>query len=106
MGALAHYLEGDGIATTQISLIREHTEIIRPPRALWVPFELGRPLGAPDDPKFQRRVLLAALELFDSVEGPLLVDFPDDAPGASVESDQTVEGWACPVGFAVARRSE
>ena len=102
MGALAHYLEGDGIATTQISLIREHTEIIRPPRALWVPFELGRPLGAPDDPKFQRRVLLAALELFDSVEGPLLVDFPDDAPGASVESDQTVEGWACPVGFAVA----
>ncbi|MCH7711818.1 MAG: hypothetical protein IH903_09315, partial [Proteobacteria bacterium] len=52
--------------TTQISLIREHTEKIVPPRALWVPFELGRPFGAPDDSGFQKRVLLGALELLEA----------------------------------------
>lgn len=92
MGGLAHTLEQEGLATTQISLIRKHTEIIRPPRALWVPFDLGRPLGAPNDPSFQRRVLLAALELLDRTHGPVLVDFPEEAPPEEIE-----EGWACPV---------
>ena len=56
MGALGHFLERQGIPTTGISLVREHTEVARPPRALWVTFELGRPLGIPDDAGFQRRV--------------------------------------------------
>jgi hypothetical protein len=80
VGALGHYLEAAGIPTTQISLIREHTEKIRPPRALWVPFELGRPLGVPNDADFQRNVLLAALRLLERSEGPVLVDYPEDAP--------------------------
>ena len=78
MGALAHYLEAEGVPTTQVSLIREHTETIHPPRALWVPFELGRPLGAPEDPGLQRRVLLAALNLLEAPEGPVLLDFPEE----------------------------
>ena len=61
MSALAHYFEEEGLATTAIALVRHHAERIRPPRALWVPFELGRPLGAPDEPDFQKRVLRAAL---------------------------------------------
>lgn len=93
MGALSHYLEQDGIPTSQISLIRLHTEIIKPPRALWVPFELGRPLGAPDNPDFQRQVLLAALKLFEAASGPVLVDFPVEAPVDPCEP--TV--WACPI---------
>lgn len=93
-------MEGEGIPTTQISLIREHTEIIRPPRALWVPFELGRPLGAPGNSALQRRVLLGALELLDALEGPLLVDFPDEAPEDSTGGDKGLEGWSCPVSFA------
>lgn len=95
MGALAHYLEAEGVPTTQVSLVREHTEVIRPPRALWVPFELGRPMGAPDEPDFQRRVLKAALALLEADRGPVLVDFPDEAPEGGI-----VEGWACPVNFA------
>ena len=96
MGALAHYLEAAGLATTQISLIRLHTEKIRPPRALWVPFELGRPLGAPNQPDLQQRVLLAALRLLEAPGGPLLIDFPEEAP----ESTPSEEAWACPVSFA------
>ena len=91
MGGLAHYLEDEGVPTVGISLIRTHTEKMAPPRALAVPFELGRPFGPPNEPDFQRRVLRALLELFEGHDGPpVLVDFPDEPPGA--EDDE--EGWA------------
>jgi hypothetical protein len=81
VSALGHYLEEEGLATVSISLIRPQTENTRPPRALWVPFELGRPFGPPDDPVFQRRVLLTALQLLERTDGPVLLeDFPDDDP--------------------------
>ena len=74
MGALGHFLERQGIPTTGISLVREHTETIRPPRALWVTFELGRPMGIPGDAPFQRCVLRAALDLLARTDGPLIAD--------------------------------
>jgi hypothetical protein len=95
VGGLAHYLEDEGIATTQISLIREHTETIKPPRALWVSFDLGRPLGVPNDPKFQTSVLKHAFKLFEITSGPVLEDFPNDAPDTGNEPVQI----ACPVNF-------
>lgn len=99
MSALGHYIESAGIATTGISLVREHSEQMKPPRALWVPFELGRPLGVPGDPAFQRRVILAALALFDATSGPLLEDYGEEAPPID---EHAVSGWACPVSFAAA----
>ncbi len=92
MGGLAHFIEREGVATTSISLIREHTEVLRPPRALWVPFPLGRPFGAADEPAFQRRVLQAALDLLDTATESTIADFPDEAP-ASAGPDV----WACPL---------
>ena len=78
MSALGHYLEEEGIATVAISLIRPQTENTKPPRALWVPFELGRPFGPPSDPTFQKRVILAALRLLERETGPvIIVDFPE-----------------------------
>ena len=53
MGGLANFIERAGVATTSISLIREHSEAVGPPRALWVPFPLGRPLGVAGDNAFQ-----------------------------------------------------
>jgi hypothetical protein len=83
VSALGHYLEEEGLATAAISLIRPQTENTKPPRALWVPFELGRPFGPPSDPAFQRRVVLAALRLLEREDGPVLIeDFPDDDPRA------------------------
>lgn len=83
MGALGHYLEEEGIATVGISLIRPQTENTKPPRALWVPFELGRPFGPPSIPGFQRRVLLAALRLLERERGPVIIeDFAEDDPRA------------------------
>jgi len=83
VSALGHYLEEDGIATVAIALIRPQAENTRPPRALWVPFELGRPFGSPGDAAFQKRVLLAALGMLVEGGGPVrIVDFPDDDPRA------------------------
>ena len=96
MGGLGHYLERAGFATAGLSLIRLHSEKIRPPRALWVPFELGRPLGVPHDAAFQSRVLQALIDLFDASEGPVLVDYPEDAPGSGADD---MEGLACPMRF-------
>ena len=95
VGGLAHYFEKEGIATTQISLIREHTEVIKPPRALWVPFELGRPLGVPHDKAFQMRVLSSALNLLEAEKGPVLEDFSEDAPFVNGDTGP----WACPIDF-------
>ena len=96
MGALGHFIEREGLATAQISLIREQTAAIRPPRALWVPFMLGRPFGAPNAPDFQRKVLRALLALFGRPSGPVLEDFTEDAPvDAAGET-----AFACPVSFA------
>jgi hypothetical protein len=84
VSALGHYLEEEGIATVAISLIRPQTENTKPPRALWVPFELGRSFGPPSDPTFQKRVILAALRLLERKTGPvIIVDFPDDDPRAT-----------------------
>ena len=76
MSGLAHHLEDEGLATVIVALVREHIVSMRPPRALWVPFELGRPFGAPGNADLQRRVLQASLTLLDKkVTAPLLEDF-------------------------------
>lgn len=100
MGGLGYFFERAGVATTSISLIREHTETIRPPRALWTSFELGRPFGAPNRPGLQTRVLKAALALLEKEAGPVLVDFPEDAPSVSGDNlEAALDGLACPVDF-------
>lgn len=103
MCAVGHYLEDEGIPTASISLVREHSEVMKPPRALWVPFMLGRPLGAPNAPAFQRSVLQAVLRLFERPRGPVLEDFPQDAPVSAEVAPDDAPGEACPVNFGRAR---
>jgi len=77
-------LEARGTPTVAIGLVRPQMERTRPPRGLWTPFQLGRPLGEPADPEFQRRVLMRALGLLERHDGPVILeDFPDDPPNWS-----------------------
>lgn len=94
-------MEDEGVATTGISLVREHTAGYRPPRFLWVPFPLGRPFGAPEAPAFQRRVLRSVLALLERTDGPVVLeDFPEDPPEPAAGDDAGAgEGWVCPVSF-------
>jgi hypothetical protein len=80
------------MATTSISLIREQSEAVRPPRALWVPFALGRPLGSAEDPGFQKQVMRAAFALLDTATEPTIEDYPVDAPEEAGPGE-----WACPL---------
>ncbi len=84
------------MATTSISLIREQTEAVGPPRALWVPYALGRPLGSADDPDFQKGVIRAALDLLVTAAEPTIEDYPVEAPD---EAGPTA--WSCPVSLPV-----
>jgi hypothetical protein len=92
VSGLAHYFEDEGLATVIVALVREHAEVMRPPRTLWVPFELGRPFGAPYDNGLQTRVLRAALGLLNKPgPGPLLEDYLEEAP-----YPQGQDGWQFP----------
>lgn len=72
VGLIQGVIEKQGISTVSISLLREVTEKVQPPRALFVDRPLGYPLGAPHCPELQRRIILAALELLES-KAPLPV---------------------------------
>ena len=75
---MAAELERRGISTVAIVLLREVARKVRPPRALFVPFQHGYPLDTPSDPARQLAVLEAALRLLEdpALKPPALVDFP------------------------------
>jgi hypothetical protein len=75
---LARVFEAAGMSTVQLSLVREHTEKIKPPRALFCPFPYGLALGKPNDPEFQHRVLAQAFGLLERPSGPVLEEFPEE----------------------------
>jgi len=94
VSALAVFLERAGISTVVVGLIRPHLEITQPPRALFVPFELGRPLGPyVDGGEYQKGVLRAAFALLDRAQGPaILEDYPEEDP-----SEAGDPSWQVPV---------
>lgn len=63
-----------------------------------MPFALGRPLGSPNQPEFQLRVLRRVLGLLTRTEGPVLEDFPEEAPD-NTDTPQAVMPLVCPVSF-------
>lgn len=96
MSALAYFLEDEGLPTVAVSVIRLQSERLGNPRSLWVPFELGRPLGTPNDAVFQKRVISSALQLLEVPTGPvLLVDYPHEDPSTADRND-----WHPPFNFA------
>jgi len=81
VGLVAGAIERAGIPTVTIQLLRSIAEKVKPPRALWVPFPHGYPLGAPLEPELQREVMKAALGLAvdPNLRAPAIVDFPAPA---------------------------
>jgi hypothetical protein len=74
-GLIQAALERNGIVTVSISLLHEVTDLIRPPRALFVPFRLGFPLGEPNNIELQHRIIAAALAMLDRNDVPAVEDF-------------------------------
>lgn len=72
MGLVQAAIEDAGIPTVSISMLQEVTERVQPPRTLAVPYPLGYPLGAPGDKATQTQIILAALELLERRDLPVL----------------------------------
>jgi hypothetical protein len=96
VSVLARVFEEAGLATVSLALVREHAERVKPPRALFVPFPFGYPLGKPNDAAFQHRVLRAAFDLLQAQTGPVLEDFPDEAGTTALPQATTVHASPTP----------
>ncbi len=80
MGLVQSVIESSGIPTVSISLLREVTERVKPPRALVIERPLGYPLGAPYARDLQKQIVMAALALLPlPVEDAMLVDFKESS---------------------------
>ena len=72
VGLIQAEIERHGIATVSISLLKDVTRIIRPPRSLYVPFRFGYPLGEPNNPDIQHEIIAEALSLLYEHELPMM----------------------------------
>ena len=74
VGLVGGELERRGVVTASITLLPEITRRLRTPRALAVPYPLGFPFGAANDPPLQRRILRALLRLLERIDVPVLTE--------------------------------
>lgn len=70
MGLIQRAIEAEGIPTIGISLLKEVTQKVRPPRTVFLRYPLGHPLGKPFDVRQQRTILLDALNGLESITEP------------------------------------
>ncbi len=74
-------IEKAGIPTVSITMLKEITAKVRPPRALFVDTPLGYPLGKPHDSALQKSIIEAALSLLSARDNlPMLKIFPGEGP--------------------------
>lgn len=71
-------IERAGIPAVSISLLREVTTTLRPPRALFVPAPFGFPLGEPGNPGLQLKIIRRALQLLSRTDVPVFESYPQD----------------------------
>ena len=79
MGLIQRAIEAAGIPTVGITLQKEVTRRVKPPRALHLRYPFGHPMGEAFAVRQQRAILVAALRILETGR----------EPGAIVEP-----GWA------------
>ena len=77
MGLIQREIEKAGIATIGVSIVREFTEKVQPPRTVFLRWPFGHPLGEAGNVKQQRVVVLEALKALYTITVPgEIVDLP------------------------------
>ena len=96
MNALARTFEAAGLATVVVNPMPVWGVRFGTPRTLGVEFPFGHPIGLPDEPALQRRVVRAALDVLASAQPPppVAVDFDEPWPG---NFDHWKKAWHPPV---------
>lgn len=73
VGLIQSAIEKAGIPAVSVTLLREITERVEPPRALFADFPLVYPLGAPNDIPLQTRIIVTALNLTHEAVPPVIL---------------------------------
>ncbi len=76
MGLIARAIEEVGIPTVTISITKDLTESVGVPRALFVRWPLGHPMGEKHAPLQQRTLIFDALMLLRDVQEPGIIAEP------------------------------
>lgn len=70
MGLIQRAIERKGIPTVGITLQKEVTRRVKPPRAVYLRYPFGHPMGEAFAVRQQRAILLLALEALETVTVP------------------------------------
>ena len=77
MGLIQREIEKAGIPTIGVSIVREFTEKVQPPRTVFLRWPFGHPLGEVGNVKQQRAVVMEALHALYSIKNPgEIIDLP------------------------------
>jgi hypothetical protein len=95
VGLIQRAVELRGIPTVSITVARDVTELLKLPRAVFVPWPMGHYFGVPFHRELQRRVLLAAFRTLETASEPgtirdLIIKWADVRREAKTLSAQ---GW-------------
>jgi len=70
-------IEKVGIATVGISIVREYSEKVKPPRTVYLRWPFGHPIGEPGNTLQQRTIVLEALNALYQIKEPgSIIDLP------------------------------
>lgn len=70
VGLIQRAIEAEGIPTVGISILKEVTEKVRPPRSVYLRYPFGHPLGEAFNARQQRAILLDALRALETIAEP------------------------------------
>jgi hypothetical protein len=76
VGLIARVVEAAGIPTVCLSLTKDLTAAVGVPRALFVKWPLGHPLGEPHNVLQQRTLIYDALQLLLTAQQPGIIAEP------------------------------
>ena len=77
MGLIQRVIEAQGMTTVGVSIVREYTEQVKPPRTVFLRWPFGHPFGEPNKKNQQRTVLKELFRAVETIDTPgTIVDLP------------------------------
>jgi hypothetical protein len=70
VGLIQREIERAGIATIGISIVRQYTEKVKPPRTVYLRWPFGHPLGEPGNVRQHQAVLFEAFKALYAIDTP------------------------------------
>jgi len=77
VGLIQREIENAGVPTIGVSIVRIYSEMVKPPRTIYLRWPFGHPFGEPFNKSQQRVVLAEAFRAFSTIQAPgTIIDLP------------------------------